>query len=770
RRCWQGTLPMPRDPTSQRLVVGFLVEAKELGERLTLHILELEKEGISDIARSSSFKELARGLHTLKGSAATVGLSDLSEAAHLMEDLLAPVHRALVPLPTIAADVLLRSLDLFIQRLDRYAKGHDASDLPPFKLLDFIKSAIVKIETVVRSLEAGRGRIGDRGAGGLGGGSGIGGEEDDRDVDGGDGDGDDGDGGDGGDGDGDDEEPNDAVDEPSGKVSLAEKEEGSWRVDTRQVSGFIAEVERLRELRLRLDKRHSELERRLAAVARPGALMAMGEVRALLADLRRELADDGLEVVEIVESLEDGLKAICTLPVSTVVDPLHRAVRDLCRVLGREGTLAVVGGEARADRRLLEALRGPLVQLVRNAVDHGIEEPEERERLGKHREGAITIRIEQLGNLLFIEVADDGRGLDAERIREEAQRRELVAPDELASLAKQQLHQLIFLPGFSTRREVTETSGRGVGMHVVANQARALQGRIEVQSTPGQGTRFIMSFPVELGSSPVLLVRCAENQIGLPLLTVAAILSVKDSQIRLGASPQLLYNDELLPLYDLAALLGLRSVRTPVAGMPLLIVTGRGRRIALLVDEVLGESDLVIRPLPAEADTIPAYQGAATLAHGELVLVVRADWLGSVDRGRAQTAQKERAKRVLVVDDSLTARAVQRAMLESFGFTVHAVSSAEIALERLREIRYDVLLCDVGMPGTDGLALVERIRARPETRSMPVLLVTVHDSDADREQGVRAGADGLLSKRECVAERLRAEVDRVMALGARRLM
>jgi len=437
-------------------------------------------------------------------------------------------------------------------------------------------------------------------------------------------------------------------------------------------------------------------------------------------------------------------------------------VRDVCKTTGKLARLSVVGGEVSLDRRILESLRGPLVHLVRNAVDHGIESPEVREGRGKHREGALVIRVEQQGNMLFIEVSDDGGGLDNARIKQVAIERNIVPTAEAEAMLPAQLHQLIFRNGFSTRGTVTEVSGRGVGMDVVRNEVQALQGHVEVQSTPGQGSRFLLSLPADLGSSPVLVVRCGEHQLGIPMAAVESSRAARGGDLRVGRSRvQLDHREQLIPVQDLGALVGLRQPEVPADGQPLLILQSQGRRLALSVDEVLGDRELVIRPLPVEVRDLAAWQGAATLARGELVLILRPDFLVSSDR-RAESGLGG-TRRALVVDDSLTARALHRTALETGGYLVHTASNGRQALEQLRHSAYDVMVCDIGMDEMDGYELTAAIRQRTETDSMPILLVSARDSDTDRQRGSAVGADGFLTKKDCVSGRLLSEVGAVIA-------
>ncbi len=745
------------DPLMEQLLAGFVDEAQEIAGRLTDQLIELEKG--SD-RRAQVFDGLARGLHTLKGSAATLGLDALADFAHRMEDVALPLRDSQAPLPPQVADALLRTLDVWMAHL----RAVNAKLDPP--ALEASHELLARAKSAPHSSPAPQNPAAPQNAPGQ-------------------------------------QDPSPAQSPPSPRGALAGDgarllvgelvtspsavlapdapnrrrrledrgpeespqslpagEEQAWRVTTRQVVSLLHEVERLREVRLHLEERRREIERALQQLDRLGLKADNAEARAVLFSTRRSLTADGEEAADIVASMEDGLKAISTMPVRTVLEPLRRAVRDLTQKQGKLVKLSVVGAEVSLDRRVLEALRAPLVHLVRNAVDHGLETPEVREGRGKHREGALTIRVEQQGNMLFIEVGDDGNGLDVQRIKEAAMRRGLASEAEFTAMSISQIHQIIFRPGFSTRTEVTDISGRGVGLDVVRNEIQGLNGQVEVQSTPGQGTRFILTLPAELGSSPVLVVRCGEHQLGIPMAAVESSRRTTTVDVRVGRSRlQLRHREELLPLQDFGALMGLRQPEVPFEGQPILILHSQGKRLALSVDEVMGDKELVIRPLPAEVRDMPAYQGAATLARGELVLIVRADWVVNQDRsGESVTA----TRRALVVDDSLTARALHRTALEAGGYQVHTASNGRQALEQLRHAAYDVLVCDIGMEEMDGFQLTSAVRQRSETDSMPVILVSARDSAADRQHGTEVGADGFLSKKDCVAGRLLAEVASVI--------
>lgn len=727
---------MPVDPLLQGLVTGFATEAQEICQKLTLDLLELEREGIDADALSKLYGRMARHLHTLKGSAASLGMQDLSDIAHKLEDALAPLRQSVQHMPRQVVDVMLHGLDLFLLRAQAHAEGRgDALPDPASALAQLVveapppeqaAAAAPKPAAAAEATEAMAKAVAPRPAA-----------------------------------------PAPAPAAPAPSVDEESGDAAGWRVATHQVTALTREVERLRELRMRMEDRMREVEKVVEALARRGLLAQTAEVRTLLSALSSSLRNDGMEASDIVDSLEDGLKSITTRPVRTILDPLQRMVRDLSRQLNKRARLSVVGAEVSLDRRMLEKLKGALVHLLRNSVDHGIESPEEREAAGKHHEGALTLRLEQQGNLLYLELSDDGRGIDVQRVREVAISRGIVTAEEAHRLHESQVRDLIFRAGFSTRTDVTDTSGRGVGLDAVRAAVEALQGRVEVISTQGQGTRFILTLPLSLGSSSVLMVQVLDQTLGLPMLSVETTLMVSTESLRVSRRrTQLDFNGQLVPVEDLGARLGLRASTPPVEGQPLAIVQSGGRRVALVIDTIQGDRELVIRPLPAEVRDIPAYQGAAVLSRGEMLLILRPEWL--VDASAPQAVVAPQSRRALVVDDSLTARALHRAMLEAGGFTVHLAASGARALERLQTESYDVIICDLEMEEMDGAEFIAQMRARADTRNVPVILVSANDSAAARARGLSAGADGYLSKRECAAGRLLTEVLDVMSRrGAR---
>jgi two-component system chemotaxis sensor kinase CheA len=695
------------DALESELIRGFVGEAAEICERVAREILELERDKREVKDPQGRYDIVARGLHTLKGSAGSIGLKDLSQLAHRMEDWVLPLRREGLEVPREVADALLQGLDLFMVRARAHADGVVQPDI----------AAVLRDDP--RFAGFGRAESGE----GL----------------------------------------------PRAKVPRAgeaprasedDAEARTFRVEPQDIVGLMALVERLREIRLRIDERHRDTQLSVERLqAAPGTRDV--ETLAILTGMGQGLRADGSDTAEIIDDLEARLKGIGTQPMRTILDPLHRTVRDLCREMGKEAALSLVGGEISVDRRVLPVLKETLVQLIRNALDHGIEIPDERERRGKHRQGLVVVRAEQQGNLIFVEVADDGSGLDLARIREAALAGGYLDGERAASLDPQATQELIFSSGLSTRGVVTETSGRGLGMDIVRRQVERLHGRVEVESRANEGTRFILTLPAPLGSTSLLLIRCAEQELGIPMMAVERIVAAQRDTAVLGPNGMTLtYGEGTLPLVDLGAVLALRHPGLPSPGQPLLIVQSQGSRAALTVDDVLGDRELAIRPLPREVASTPAFQGASTTARGDVVLILRPDWLVSA---RATTPLAATSGRALVVDDSLTARALHRAMLEAGGYEVHAVSSASQAATRLARLGYDIVVCDVAMEPMDGFAFVEKLREEGVARETPVILVSGQGSLGEETRALAAGADAFLTKASCASGRLLEEVTRVIA-------
>ena len=557
------------------------------------------------------------------------------------------------------------------------------------------------------------------------------------------------------------------------------------RVSVKTLESLALQVEQLvagRAQMLRRDDQHRDLldgvqqalltleramsEARVSAGATAGAAAnaagleplrnGLGHLRRLqknLLDLMKSSHREAEQLGLITQVVRDDLRDLRMVPASQVLDPLRRAVRETSARLHKDVELVLAGGDTRLDRRILEQLRDPLMHLVRNAIDHGIEPADTRRLAGKPARGRIEVRVEARGARIAVVVADDGGGLDPERVRASAVRKGLLAPDAAARLSEAEARRLVFLPGFSTRTEVTEISGRGVGLDVVASTAARLQGSVDVDSVAGQGTRFTIDLPLTLAAGLGLLVRAGTTVAALPADAVRRVLRLAPEEVGTVAGRVLAQVEgQQLPFHALSESMGL--ARLPLAldskkRQPALLLALGAERAVFAVDEVLGQQEIVVRPLGRHVGSVPHLAGATMLDDGRLVPVLNASALLRVSLpGLRGVATGPGKPRILVADDSLTTRFAMKSLLEIAGYPVVTASDGEEAWAVLERSGAQLVVSDWQMPRLEGPGLARRMKAHPSLSRVPIILVTSLDSPEDRAQGLESGADGYLVKKD----------------------
>lgn len=508
-----------------------------------------------------------------------------------------------------------------------------------------------------------------------------------------------------------------------------------WRAGRRRLAQALGEVETADPARRWLERVDEGLKQTLEHAARLSAAAA--------ADARgsSRLADE----------LSQRAMQLRLRPFSDACEHLPRVLRDTTRATGKEAKLEIRGGEVEADRAVLQGLGEALLHLVRNAVDHGIEPPETRERMGKPRAGRVQVAASLRADRLVITVSDDGAGIDLDRVRERALQYGWDVPTDASELV-----QLLFRGGFSTRAETTEVSGRGVGLDVVRSTLERLRGSVDVRWTPGGGATFVLECPLTLATSRVLLVRVGTQSLAIPTAFVERMLRVLPAQIRRAGGRDVIPGDAApIPVVSLARLLG-PPLPEPAAdgAVPVVRLLSGDRRLAVLVDELLGEKEVVVRPIQ-RLSRLPFYlSGAAILGADEVTLVLNPAGLvaeglkGAADSriGHAAAGVDTPAKRVLVVDDSISTRTLEQSILESAGYQVLTAVDGLDAWRVLQQEQVDLVVSDIEMPRMDGFALCEAIRGSRRMAELPVVLVTALESDAHRARGLEAGADAYILK------------------------
>jgi two-component system chemotaxis sensor kinase CheA len=512
----------------------------------------------------------------------------------------------------------------------------------------------------------------------------------------------------------------------------------------RALAALEAELDRLRFS----PAQRQALDRRIEALSE-----ASGEAQALVQRQAESFGRHGAQHNLLVKDLEQEVMAARLLPIATLYAGLPRAVRDLAQATGKEVRLELRGESVELDRKVLELVNDPLLHLVRNAVDHGLELPDERVAAGKPAQGLVAVSAEAVGGEVRLVIADDGRGMDPRQLRERAVRLGLVAAEAASLLSDAEALDLTFLPGFSTAAAVTDISGRGVGMDVARTNIAELGGQVRVESQPGLGTRIVLTLPLTLVTTRVLLVRAGSATFALPAASCRGATWVHSAELRaLGDHPTVEREGATLAVLPLAELLGVEATRPfAVDGRaPAVVVGGTKRPVALLVDALLDEREAVVKPLGALLARQRNYGGAVQLGDGSLVLLINPVALAQGVRPADRAAQPARAprprSRLLVVDDSFTTRELIRSILQSAGYEVTVAVDGADGLAKLRAAPFDLVMSDVEMPRLDGFQLAASVRAGVVGRDVPVVLVTSLASDEHRRRGLEAGASAYIVK------------------------
>jgi len=496
--------------------------------------------------------------------------------------------------------------------------------------------------------------------------------------------------------------------------------------------------------------------------------------------LRRAAQRNRALVARLVDELLENSKKLLMLPLSTLSGLLLKVVRDLCRDQGKEATLTIRGEEVTLDKRILEELKDPLIHLLRNCIDHGVETPAERQRAGKAPQATIALAVSPInGNQIEISVSDDGAGVDLDRVKVAAARRGLLAADGSGAEAESAALGLVFETDVSTSPMITQVSGRGLGLAIVREKTEKLGGRVAIESQRGAGTVIRMIVPLTLATFRGILVRAAQRVFVVPTAHVARATRFKPDNVQTAEGRKTLALDgRAVALVDLAEILQLSSGQRPVRGAPagVALLLGVGEQtIAFAVDDVLDEREVLVKRFSKPLSRVRNITGATVLGSGEVAPILNVpDLLVSARSASVAPALADSmpqpvspqpvaaAKRILVAEDSITSRMLLKGILESAGYEVSIAVDGIDAFTTLRAGHFDLVVSDVEMPRLNGFDLTARIRADRALAEIPVVLVTALESREDRERGIEVGANAYLVKSSLDQDDLLAALERLL--------
>jgi len=489
-----------------------------------------------------------------------------------------------------------------------------------------------------------------------------------------------------------------------------------------------------------------------------GLKAGLQKITAQAQELLGHLQHDAQATTGTVDSLLDEARRLRMSPASTVLDVLPRMVRDLAEEQRKDVALAMRGADLEVDRKVLEAIKDPLIHLVRNAIDHGIERPEDRAKSGKRPQGQVAVTVASLeGNRIEICVEDDGQGIDLPRVRGAAARAGLMTPEDAQGLTDDQALDLIYRSGLSTSPIITDISGHGLGLAIVRERAERLEGQIRIETRPGAGTRVRMLLPASIATFRGLQVAVEGKSFLLPHEAVATAMRYSSTEVEsVEGHEAVRWHGHPLFVARLAVLLGLPERRIqpePGSKQLCVVLKSADEQMGLLVDEILGDCEVLVKELRSPLIRVRNIAAAGLLGTGEIVLILRPSDLLKSSRviqrqptvSEAQEAEG-RLRKVLVVDDSITTRTMEKNLLEASGYEVRVAVDGIDAWTFLKSEEFDLVVSDVDMPRMDGLDLTAKIRADQKLGNLPVVLVTALESREDKERGIEVGANAYIVK------------------------
>lgn len=539
---------------------------------------------------------------------------------------------------------------------------------------------------------------------------------------------------------------------------------GEMTIQSRRLESTRDPLQAMKEQLLDLDETLERLEEEVGARAR--LTLARERTRRAIARAQRQIVESE-DVARRLEEISTALYHVALgsrmRPFGEVALSFPRMVRDLARELGKQVRFDILGAGVPVDRDILARLEAPINHMLRNALDHGVETPDERSASGKDAIARVWIEARHHAGHLLVLVRDDGRGIDPERLRERVVGKALATPEVVSKLTTGELFEFLFLPGFSTASHVTEISGRGVGLDVVQSFAHEVGGTASIDSEVGRGTEFRLELPVSLSVLRAAVVEVAGEPYAFPLARLERVARVPLASVSaVEGRRQFLLDGKAVGLVDAATVLELEQPDRASDGSVSVMVVAHGRGheeewYGLIVDRFAGESDLVVRPLDTRLGKVPHVAAASIAESGDPLLIVDVDDLVQsvrqfLSEGRLRGAaariehETSRRQRILVVDDSLTVREVERQLLSRLGYDVDVAVDGADGWNAIRAGRYDLLVTDIDMPRMNGLELVAAVRREPRLVDLPVIIVSYKDRDEDRLAGMQAGANAYLTK------------------------
>jgi len=703
----------------------FRAETKERLQNMVSILIEIEKHPSME-----QCEILMREAHSIKGAATMLGFKRIAELAHKMEDGIQCEIDHNFQLEKEHFDLLLKSIDVVEALLEDKISWEDKGIHP--RIVEDLCAQMDKLFHLQDSVTPKSAKV---------------------------------------------KEPAPREQDISEALEAEHKEEVPSSIPIEQasrVSSIRVEIAKLDELmnlsgelticRNRLNDISRQLVLRLGTIEESAAVPWLPEVSGTLKQLDKNISF-------LTENLQKEIMKVRLVPVSTLFTVFRRSMRDLAGEQGKDIELIVEGENTEIDKGIIDEMRAPLMHILRNAVDHGVEDAAEREKQGKPAKAKIFLGAFSQGTQIVLEISDDGRGINVAKIREKFLMKDPSAKKKLEEMADEQIKQLIFTPGFSTSDEVSEVSGRGVGMDVVREKVSELKGSIELHSVPGQGTTFSIKLPLTLSIRENLLVGVGNEVFAIPIDAVLETIRVQTEDIKVIENKKSVdFRGHIVPLIDLNDLFqfphkGIMERRY----ISVVIVQAVENKVGFLVDELMGREEIVTKSIGAPLHKVKNILGATILGDGRVVLILDVPSIIEMAEGeqpshslKAKPVRIKKKKTILLAEDTFSTAALEKNILEAVGYSVVLAKDGQEALEKASHETFDLIMTDVLMPRMDGFALTERLKKSPNNKQTPVIIVTTRGSDEDKRRGVDVGADAYILKSDFTSDLLLETIDRLI--------
>jgi len=526
-------------------------------------------------------------------------------------------------------------------------------------------------------------------------------------------------------------------------------------------------IEKLEEILVRSIERVSHQQ---ANANNQGAAVTDGRVLKEVKRLKKDLSERITFLESNAFELQASIFDLRMLPLELIIAPMGRMVEELAMSLGKEVKLQVTGTEVRLDKLILESINDPLIHLVRNAVDHGIEPPQERERKGKEKTGRVYISCTGEKGRLLIKVGDDGKGIDYNRVRKKAQEIDPLKKDEIASMSNGELLSYLFMPGFSTSGETTEVSGRGVGLDIVKYNIERVKGKISVESEKEQGCVFSIILPLSLATVEGFFVVSSGKKYFFPSSHVREILVYnKRKVLELPNMRGIKIGNKIVPVYELEMLLN-RDLTEEAKRKFIVVIQSLEEIMGIIVDSVLEYSSLIYKSAPRNLRKLNLIQGIVFDENFNMVnmlyipgLMERFKNLRNIDLKQRFKKDSKKCKRILIVDDSVYTRDIERSILEGAGYTVETALDGIEALEKMKSLPFNLVITDIYMPRMDGFTLIENIKKDERHGHLPIMVLSALQNSELTEKAFSLGVEIFLGKEEFDRNMFVDEVNRLLS-------